>query len=77
MPSRICTNCFGSICASDREKDINVNGLIRSIGSVLKEKRDIDYLRGKVDIAVIGTQTIRIIENNGIGSVGGFIRGLR
>jgi tryptophan synthase alpha chain len=48
-----------------------------ALGFGVREKRDIDYLKGKVDIAVIGTQTIRVAENRGIGSVGDFIRGLR
>ena len=42
-----------------------------------KEKADVDYLIGKADIAVIGTQTIRIMEKDGIDAVGDFIQGLR
>ena len=41
------------------------------------KKVDIDFLKGKADIAVIGTQTIRIMEEEGIASVGNFVRGLR
>ena len=48
-----------------------------ALGFGVKQKADIDFLKGKVDIAVIGTQTIRILENSGVGSVGPFIRGLR
>jgi len=48
-----------------------------ALGFGVKEKADIDFLRGKVDIAVIGTQTIRIVEKEGVDAVGGFIRGLR
>jgi tryptophan synthase alpha chain len=48
-----------------------------ALGFGVREKRDVDYLQGKVDIAVIGTQTIRVAENRGIGSVGDFIRSLR
>jgi tryptophan synthase alpha chain len=47
-----------------------------AIGFGVKKKADVDYLRGKAEIAVIGTQTIRIIENDGIDSVGDFIRSL-
>jgi len=47
-----------------------------ALGFGIKEKADIDFLKGKADIAVIGTQTIRIVEKEGIASVGGFIRGL-
>ena len=48
-----------------------------ALGFGIKEKRDVDYLRGKADIAVIGTQTIRVIEREGIPAVGDFIRSLR
>ena len=48
-----------------------------AVGFGIKEKKDIDFLKGKADIAVIGTQTIRIIEQEGIPAVGNFIRSLR
>ncbi|MDY6972233.1 MAG: tryptophan synthase subunit alpha [Thermodesulfobacteriota bacterium] len=48
-----------------------------ALGFGIKEKADIDFLKGKADIAVIGTQTIRIVEKEGVASVGGFIRSLR
>jgi tryptophan synthase alpha chain len=48
-----------------------------ALGFGIKEKSDIDFLKGKVDIAVVGSQTIRVMEENGIASVGAYIRGLR
>ena len=48
-----------------------------ALGFGITEKGDIDFLKGKADIAIIGTQTIRIIEKEGIAPVGGFIRSLR
>jgi len=48
-----------------------------ALGFGVKEKADVDFLRGKVDIVVVGTQTIRIVEKEGIKAVKGFIRGLR
>ena len=48
-----------------------------AVGFGVKEKADIDFLKGKADIAVIGSQTIRIVENEGSGAVGDFIRSLR
>jgi tryptophan synthase alpha chain len=48
-----------------------------AIGFGIKEKADIDFLKGRVDIAVIGTQSIRIMEKEGIAAVGDFIRSLR
>jgi tryptophan synthase alpha chain len=43
----------------------------------IKEKSDIDFLKGKADIAVIGSQTIRVMEQKGVAAVGDFIRNLR
>jgi tryptophan synthase alpha chain len=48
-----------------------------ALGFGVKDRADVDFLTGKVDIAVIGTQTIRIVEEQGVGAVGDFIRGLR
>jgi len=48
-----------------------------ALGFGVKEKGDIDYLKGKADIAVIGTQTIRIIDKEGVGPVGDFVQSLR
>ena len=48
-----------------------------ALGFGIKKKSDIDFLKGKVDIAVIGSQTIRVMEKKGIDSVGDYIRSLR
>jgi tryptophan synthase alpha chain len=48
-----------------------------AVGFGVKEKADIDYLRGKTDIAVIGSQTIRLVDEQGVGAVRGFIKNLR
>jgi len=48
-----------------------------SVGFGVKEKEDIDFLKGKADIAVIGTQTLRIVEEEGVDAVESFIRSLR
>lgn len=48
-----------------------------ALGFGVKDRADIDFLTGKVDIAVIGTQTIRIVQKQGTTAVGDFIRGLR
>ncbi len=45
-----------------------------ALGFGIKEKRDIDFLKKKADIAIIGTETIRLIDSKGIGAVEGFIR---
>ena len=48
-----------------------------AVGFGIKQKEDVDFLKGKADIAVIGTQSIRIMEQEGIEAVGNFIRTLR
>ena len=48
-----------------------------AVGFGIKEKSDIDFLRGKADVAVIGTQTIRVMEEKGVAAVGEFIKSLR
>ena len=48
-----------------------------ALGFGIKEKSEIDFLKGKADIAVMGSQTLRIMEQKGIAAVGKFIRSLR
>ena len=47
-----------------------------ALGFGIQQKSDIDFLKGKVDIAVIGSQTIRIMEEKGVAAVRNFLRGL-
>jgi len=48
-----------------------------ALGFGVKEKKDVDFLKGKIDIAVIGSETIRLIDQKGIKAVGDFINNLR
>jgi tryptophan synthase alpha chain len=48
-----------------------------ALGFGIREKADVDFLTGKVDIAVIGTQVVRIHEEQGAEAVGVFLKGLR
>lgn len=48
-----------------------------ALGFGVKDKTDVDFLTGKADIAVIGTQTLRLVEEQGVAAVGDFIQGLR
>lgn len=48
-----------------------------AVGFGVKEKADVDFLTGRADIAVIGTQTIRLVDAEGVAAVGPFIRSLR
>jgi tryptophan synthase alpha chain len=48
-----------------------------ALGFGIRNKSDIDFLRGKTDIAVIGSRTIEVMEKEGVAAVGSFISGLR
>ncbi len=48
-----------------------------AVGFGVKEKADIDFLRGKADIAVIGTQSIRVYREEGLAALGAFLKGIR
>lgn len=47
-----------------------------AVGFGVKSKADIDFLRGKVDIAVVGSETIKIMDRDGLSAVKPFIQGL-
>ena len=48
-----------------------------AVGFGVKEKSDVDFLRGKADIAVVGSETLRVLERGGLAAVGPFLSGLR
>lgn len=48
-----------------------------AVGFGVKSREDVDFLKGKAEIAVIGSQTIRLVEERGVSAVPGFIRSLR
>jgi tryptophan synthase alpha chain len=52
-------------------------GLPLALGFGVKDRDDIKFLEGKADIAVIGTQALRLIESQGIDALGPFIRNLQ
>ncbi len=55
----------------------SVTDLPIALGFGIRERADIDFLKGKVDIAVIGTQILRIQEEQSVEAVGTFLKGLR
>ena len=48
-----------------------------AVGFGIQNKEDIKTLTGKADMAVIGSQTIRLVDEHGPAAVGPFIAGLR
>lgn len=47
-----------------------------ALGFGVKSKADFDFIRGKADIAVIGSETIKVMEQGGVEAVGPFIAGV-
>jgi tryptophan synthase alpha chain len=48
-----------------------------AVGFGVKEKCDVDFLRGKADIAVVGSETLRVLDKSGVEGVGTFLKSLR
>jgi tryptophan synthase alpha chain len=71
------TTDFSGALASYLRKCRRSTSLPLALGFGIKEKSDIDFLKGKADIAVIGSQTIRVMEQEGVAAVENFIRSLR
>lgn len=47
-----------------------------ALGFGVKDRADVDQIVGKVDIAVVGSETIRVVDEKGVDAVGPFIRSL-
>ena len=48
-----------------------------AVGFGIRNRDDVAYLTGKAEIAVIGSETIRLVDEKGAAAVGPFIAGLR
>lgn len=48
-----------------------------AVGFGIRNKEDVAAITGKADMAVIGSETIRLVDENGAEAVGPFISGLR
>jgi tryptophan synthase alpha chain len=48
-----------------------------AVGFGVKERADVDFLRGKADIAVVGSETLRVLEKDGVAGVGRMLASLR
>ena len=51
----------------------NATDMPLALGFGVQDRADIDFLRGRVDIAVVGTQSIRVFDEQGAEGVGRFI----
>lgn len=48
-----------------------------AVGFGIAQRADVEFLRGKADIAVVGSETLRVLERDGEGGVDRFVRSLR
>lgn len=48
-----------------------------ALGFGVKSRTDVEQLREKIDIAVVGSETIRVVETAGVKAVAPFVRALR
>ena len=48
-----------------------------ALGFGVRTRSDVAYLEGKVEIAVVGSETLRVIDQNGVDAAGDFFRSLR
>jgi tryptophan synthase alpha chain len=54
-----------------------VTQLPLALGFGVSSREDLDFLRGKVEVAVVGSQALRVLDQDGIQAVGNFFRNLR
>ncbi len=48
-----------------------------AVGFGLKSREDVDFLVGKADIAVVGSESLRLLAEQGVDAVGSFLANLR
>jgi tryptophan synthase alpha chain len=71
------TTAFGPELDAYLERCRAATDLPLAVGFGIRSRADVDHLLGKADIAVIGSETIRIVEEHGPEAVGPFLAGLR
>ncbi len=70
------TTSFSKDITAYLERCRQATTLPLAVGFGVKDKADVEFLKGKADIAVIGSQTIRVVEEKGSNAAGDFIRSL-
>ena len=48
-----------------------------ALGFGVSSREDVEFLKGKAEVAVVGSQALRLLNTNGIQAVGDFFRSLR
>jgi tryptophan synthase alpha chain len=68
---------FSSQLDTHLERCRQASSLPLAVGFGVKDRDDVRFLTGKADIAVVGSQAIRVLDEHGVAGVGEFIRDLR
>lgn len=68
---------FSDATAAYIQRCKSATGLPLALGFGLRKRSEVDFLKGKVDIAVIGSEMIRRIEAEGVEAIGRFTSSLR
>ncbi len=68
---------FAADFSSYMERCRRATDLPLAVGFGIRDRADVAYLEGRADIAVLGTATIKLVEEQGAGAVGPYIAGLR
>jgi tryptophan synthase alpha chain len=68
---------FSSELTAYLERARAATSLPLAVGFGVKERADVDFLRGKADIAVIGSQTLKVLASDGVSGVGRLLASLR
>lgn len=68
---------FGAEFYSYLDRCRAVTNLPLAVGFGIRDRQDVKALEGRADIAVIGSHTIQLVDQNGPSAVGQFIKGLR
>jgi tryptophan synthase alpha chain len=58
------------------ERARRATSLPLAVGFGLKDRRDVDFLRGKAEVAIVGSESLRILKESGIRATGDFIKTL-
>jgi tryptophan synthase alpha chain len=58
------------------ERARRATSLPLAVGFGLKDRRDVDFLRGKAEVAIVGSESLRILNESGIRATGDFIKTL-
>jgi tryptophan synthase alpha chain len=48
-----------------------------AVGFGLRSRADVSFLVGKADIAVVGSESLRLLDSGGVSAVGDFLASLR